>query len=259
MAVACQPSSKPNQWNYQRTIDIGEVTPIGLVANKDYIWLSDGDHNQLVQINWKGKVLKTIPNLERPMHIAQVKDAIYVPEYGADTIRIIEQEGQTYVPLTASLDAPAGVDIQGEKVAIADFYNHQVVIETGGKHQIIGSKGKEDGQFHYPTDVQFVGEQLYVADAYNHRIQVFDLEGKHLQTIGQDDKMNATTGIFVTNTQIIATDFEHNRVLLYDKATGSLSQIIDQHLDKPTDVAVFENKLLVTNYKGKSIAIFELN
>jgi DNA-binding beta-propeller fold protein YncE len=142
-------------------------------------------------------------------------------------------------------------------MAVADFYNHRVVYFNGKENLTFGEKGKENGQLTYPTDVQFANENIYVADAYNHRIQIFDLTGKHLKTIGEAEKMNATTGVFVHEKNIFATDFENNRVLIYD-LNGNLIQIIAEHLDKPTDVLVVDNQLFVTNYHGHSISVFNL-
>lgn len=44
-----------------------------------------------------------------------------------------------------------------------------------------------------------------------------------------------TTGIYVSLDQIFITDFEHNRVLIFD-LNGKFEQVISEELAKPTDI-----------------------
>jgi len=239
------------------TIDLGEITPIGLAFEGDNIWVSDGDHNQVVQLNEAGEVLQTLTDYERPMHIAFENGSLYIPQYGRDTVSVITKNTTTTLPVKLELDAPAGVAVHNEFVAIADFYNHRVLLKNKKGWQSIGKKGRNrPAEFEYPTDVHFYDNTLYVADAYNHRIQVFDLEGTHIRTFGRAEKMNATTGIFVDESYVYATDFENGRLLIYN-LVGAPQQIIDTGFENPTDVAVHNNKLYVTDYKEKKIFVFK--
>ena len=74
-----------------------------------------------------------------------------------------------------------------------------------------------------------------------------------LKEIGKDQKMNAATGIFANANEIYVTDFENDRILAFDYEGNMLQEFI-QGLEKPTDVYVENNQLLVINYKKKSIA-----
>lgn len=250
----CQPAEK--EWTYNRTIDLGTVTPIGLTQLGEHLWIADGDHNQLVHIDKTGKVLKTYDGFERPMHLDADGDQLYVPEYGKDQITIFSPDKIAVVEIQDSLDAPAGVDIFELEIAIADFYNHRVLYKNADNWISIGKKGKVDGDFHYPTDVQITSNKIYVADAYNNRIQVFDKSGKHLLTFGETEKMNAATGIYVSDQQVFVTDFENDRVLIYDLA-GVLQQTLNTGLEKPTDILQVDNEIWVANYKGKDIRIYQ--
>ena len=94
-----------------------------------------------------------------------------------------------------------------------------------------------------------------MADAYNHRVQIFDKAGNFVHAVGEKDSMNASTGLFVTDNTIWVTDFENNRVLNYNLA-GELRQVLQENIDKPTDVLVIGDKLYVTNYGGKQLLIY---
>lgn len=250
-------SSKDKSWQLQEVIDLGEVSPIGLTQYKKEIWLTDGDHNKLVKLNSKNQVEVILEDLERPMHLDSDAKQLYIPEYGADIITTLDATNNKskVVFESENLDAPAGFSIHENQMAIADFYNHQIHFYDGNDWLVIGSKGKEKGEFHYPTDVQIVSNKIYVADAYNHRVQVFDKAGKFLHAVGEQDSMNASTGLFVTENTIWVTDFENNRVLSYS-LTGELRQVLQENIDKPTDVLVIEDKLYITNYGSKQLLIY---
>lgn len=239
-------------WKTIETIDLGEVTPIGLTYFQNNLWIADGDNNQIVQFDLEGHLLKNIEGFARPMHLDSDENSLYIPEYGSDNIVRLKEDEKTILTLTDSLDAPAGISIFEDEIAIADFYNHRIVYFNGKNWSSFGKEGKAKGEFHYPTDVQITDDRIYVADAYNNRIQVFDKSGKALQIIGEADKMNAATGIFVSTEQVFTTDFENDRVLIYN-LKGSLQQIIQEELNKPTDVLMIDEILYIANYKGKSI------
>lgn len=249
-------ANAPKSWNFVKNIPLDSFGIIGIAAaeNGDF-WLSDADNNQLLRIDKDGKVLEQKAGFERPMHLSKVGDALLVANYGADNNLVFQNGKQEILPINEKFDAPSGVDKLGEKIAVADFYNHRIVYFDGEKNLTFGKKGNAAGELTYPTDVQFANEKIYVADAYNHRVQVFDLVGKHLQTIGEAEQMNATTGIFVNEKNVFITDFENNRILIYD-LSGKLVQEINENLDKPTDVLIADNQLFVTNYHGRYLSTF---
>ena len=247
---SCANNSK--EWKQTGTIDLGEVTPIGLTMQDGKLWIADGDHNQVVEINLEGEVQQTIDGFERPMHLDSEGGVLYIPEYGSDNIIKFQNGVKSILEIPDSLDAPAGVDVYQKEIAIADFYNHRIVFFNGNDWISFGKEGKAPGEFYYPTDISIGSDKIFIADAYNNRIQVFDKKGNHLKVIGEAEKMNAATGIYSTEKEIFITDFENNRVLTYNH-DGELQQIITDGIDKPTDVLMEEGILYIANYKGKNI------
>ncbi|TVZ52159.1 NHL repeat-containing protein [Dokdonia sp. Hel_I_53] len=261
LTISCKEdtSIKKLQWVHARTINLDGVNPIGISSSgKNGLWLSDGDHHRVVLVNDEGIITKTIDSLDRPMHIDSKEDVVYIPQYGNDEILSVKGDNRVSISITDSLDAPAGVSLYGNEFAIADFYNNRILytadFETWSS---FGKEGKADGDFYYPTDVQITESAIWVADAYNNRIQKFNKKGAHLQTIGEDQGMNATTGIFVTSDEVISTDFENNRVLVFD-LQGNLKQTLTRDVSKPTDILVTDDNLYITNYKGKSLSVFNM-
>jgi len=101
--------NQKNEWTFHNTIELGNTTPIGIAIVDDHLWIADGDNNQLIHLDKTGKLLFTEKGFERPMHITTDGKSIYVPEYGKDQITIFSGEERKILPLTDSLDAPAGI------------------------------------------------------------------------------------------------------------------------------------------------------
>jgi len=250
-------STGVEQWNKVGSIQLEKVAPIGIAtAGTDQFWISDGDHNRLLKIDLEGNIIETIDSLERPMHIETFQNKVYVPTYGSDEVWQLSEDSKVLYQIDEKLDAPAAVTFEGFKMAVADFYGNSVLFRNKDVWQRIGGKGQTNGKFHYPTDVQFHNDKLYVADAYNHRVQVFDKNGGHLLTFGEDEDMNAATGLYVHDREVLVTDFENDRVLSYD-VNGVFQYAIEGQFDKPTDMIVVEGKLYVLNYGSGQIDVFE--
>ncbi len=253
LLVACQKT--PKTFKYQQNVALDKVSPIGFDYDGKSFWIADGDHNRLVKTDLNGKTLEVQDGFKRPMHLAIDQQKVYVPEYGSDTIQIVENQQKKALELSDSLDAPAGIDVIDKEIAIADFYNHRILYFNGSQWLSFGKEGKKQGELYYPTDVQITSNKIYVADAYNNRVQVFDKQGKSLQTIGFKEGINAATGIFIED-DIYVTDFENNRILIFDQE-GNLLQELKEGLNKPTDLLILNDQLFVCNYKGQSLSIFK--
>lgn len=257
LIIFCLVSCASEQWTAIDDIDIEGISATGIALDGDNFWLSDTDENRVVQIDKTGKVVSTLEDVIRPMHLVNHQNTLLVPEYMNDTIRTIKDGRMTgFLDILETPDAPAAVDQKGANIIVADFYNHRIIYNKGGQNKTFGKKGKGPGEFHYPTDVQFANNKIYVADAYNHRVQVFDEEGNHLNTIGEAEGMTASTGVFVNDKHVIVTDFENDRLLTYD-LDGKLVDIIAEGLYRPTDAIVTGDKLYVVNFKGQFISVYE--
>jgi len=259
LLITLSTCSNTKKWTVSSIMALDSIAPIGLTIVDSTIWLADGDNNRIVSISKSGNLVAVYPNFERPMHLSNHENTIFIPEYGADHIVQLHNGKRTVLSLNDSLDAPAGVAVLGKEIAIADFYNHSVLYFNGKQWQRFGKKGKKAGDFHYPTDVQITTNHIYVADAYNNRVQVLTKEGKCVKIIGENENINAATGLYVAKEQLFITDFENSRVLIFALETGDLQQIISDNLNKPTDVLQHEEILYIINYKSKNILLLNKN
>ncbi|MCH7964252.1 MAG: NHL repeat-containing protein [Bacteroidetes bacterium] len=244
------------QWKFVREIKIDNISPTGLQTDGEYLWISDAKNNRVIKTDLDGSIVKEYPDIKRPMHLSIYNSKVYVPEYLTDKIKIINGDEIEEYPLKEKPDAPAGVFVNDSLIAVVDFYNHRIILQNENEVMIIGKEGHKKGELYYPTDVALVNDKIYVADAYNNRVQVFDYNGNVLKVIGAKDKINVATGIEVTDDNIFVTDFEGDRILIYD-LYGKLIHIINEHLNKPTEISVSNNTMYVSNYAGSSISVIE--
>jgi len=249
-------SEQVTEWRFSKEIKLDNISPIGIVAEGDLLWLSDVDNNRIVKINDKGKIVQEQVGFQRPMHIAINGSKIYIPEYISDTVKILEDGNVSGYLLIEKPDGIGGIAVDGNIVTIADFYNHRIILQQGDKVAIIGKEGHNDGELYYPTDVDIKNDLIYVADAYNNRVQVFDFKGNYIRMIGWNESIKVATGLKVTDTEVIIADFDGNRVLVYD-LYGKLLQILTDKFNQPTDIEIVGNIMFVINYKGNTIEIYK--
>ena len=251
--------SQKKQWAHKDTISLQEqVHPLGIAENEGAIWISAPDQKKLIQINEKGEVLNQQTGLERPMHIDAAAGKLFAPLYLEDQVVTIQNGITDTLSIGIEPDAPAAVSVKGDTVAIADFYNHRIILQSRSQTTTFGEKGSGKGQLNYPTDVEISGDKIYVADAYNNRVQVFDTSGKPLQVIGEKDSINVATGLTVHKGQLFVADFYNNRILVYN-LSGNLTQTLSGHFDKPTDIRAIGVDLYIPNYGSYSIVRYTLN
>ena len=256
LLVSCS-EDKHSIWTYKTQISLGDISPIGITSDRKTLWLSDPDNNRLVKTDLQGNILKKQTGLQRPMHIAFLEGKLYVPEYLTDTIRVFENGIKSVLPVATKPNAPSGIDVEESTIAIADFYNHRIIIKDDTQEINIGIKGNQPGELYYPTDVEIYRDRVYVADAYNNRVQVFDKQGNSILIIGENENIQVATGIAISNGQLFVTDFEGNRVLVYD-LDGNLKQTLHEGFNNPTDVLIIESRMFVTNYGGNNILVYML-
>ncbi len=249
-------SSSTADYGFRQNLALDSFGVVGIAAGADgTLWLSDADNNRLLRVRPDGRLLDSVSGFDRPMHIAVHEGRVLVAEYGADEITSVQNGRRAPVPFPGAFDAPSGIDVQGERRVVADFYNHRVVYTVGDQDLSFGTKGTGPGEFTYPTDVQFAHDKIWVADAYNHRVQVFGFDGSHLMTIGEAEGMNAATGLFVSDDAVYVTDFENSRLQIYG-LDGTHRGTLAESLDKPTDVLAVGDTLYVVNYAGRSLSTF---
>ncbi|MGE5238658.1 MAG: 6-bladed beta-propeller [Chloroflexota bacterium] len=130
--------------------------------------------------------------LRTPIGIAIGADGrVYVTDTASDKIFVYNAKGNfvTAYGEREEFEAPSGlaIDEKRGRLYIADAKKNNVRAYSfdGRLLLTIGSRGKEPGEFNFPTNVAVDSAgNLYVVDTGNFRVQIFDIEGKHLKSFG---------------------------------------------------------------------------
>ncbi len=90
----------------------------------------------------------------------------------------------------ARFQHPLGIAVDGDKLYVADSYNHKIKIIEGGSGKSVtwlgtGKPGKDlaAGQMSEPGGLSISGGRLFIADTNNHRICVADLNNKSVSEL----------------------------------------------------------------------------
>jgi DNA-binding beta-propeller fold protein YncE len=79
------------------------------------------------------------------------------------------------------------VDSAALRIYVTDTSRDQVFVMDmqGNVQQVIGKRGTAEGEFNFPTELLLRDQELYVVDAMNFRVQVFDLSGAFVRSVGR--------------------------------------------------------------------------
>jgi hypothetical protein len=243
-------------WQFVKQIPFEKASPISLTIFDNYIWVSQSDKDQVVQLELDGTIIQTIRGTYRPMHITSFQGNLFVPEYANNKISTLNNGKFTPWPIAVYLKNPSSIAISENSFAIANAGTHEILYFKDSENMSFGGQGIGEGEFMQPTDVHFHDNKIYVADSRNHRVQIFDDNGEYLETVGSGEYMNTTVGVFADENHIIATDYNNDQVLTFNHR-GKLIHTLKDFINKPSDLYVYQGLLYVTNYHGNSLTVYE--
>lgn len=164
--------------------------------------------------------------LQKPINMAIDKNGLkYITDTNRQQIVVFDTD-DNYVRAYGERGQfkPSDVAVVGERLYIADLLSHNIHVldkRTGETLFKFSSAGSEENQLFHPTNLAVKDDYIYVADTSNMRIQVFNLEGEHVKSIG---KIGTGLGEFA-RPKGIAIDRE-NRLYVVDAAFENV-QIFD--------------------------------
>eukprot|EP00731_Ephydatia_muelleri_P008025 Em0004g363a len=102
--------------------------------------------------------------------------------------------------------------------------------QTGQLKNTIGSRGRGDGQFSFPSGISIKGDVLYVADSGNHRVQKLTSSGKFLHKFGQQasgqGQFNRPWSVIIdSNNKLIVSDYRNHTIQIFNDNGGWLLTI----------------------------------
>ena len=188
------------------------------MAGPHQIWKLDLDKDELSIFAGSGREERSDGPLLRsgfaqPSGIATRDNTLYVADSESNIIRAIDVGGGTVQTIVGGdlfdfgdvdgsgddvrLQHPLGIIAVGDKLLIADTYNHKIKELDPKKRRVVslfgtGKPGQADGpspSFYEPGGLSVANGKLYIADTNNHAVRVVDLKTKQAGTL----KINGLT------------------------------------------------------------------
>jgi len=190
---------------------VGRVLYIAM-AGPHQIWQLDLDKNEVSTFAGSGREARADGSLRdagfaQPSGLANDGKNLYVADSESNIIRAIDINGGAVKTLVGGdlfefgdvdgtgddvrLQHPLGLASYGNKLLIADTYNHKIK-ELDPKQESVktflgtGKPGQADGaspSFYEPGGLALANGNLYIADTNNHAIRVVDLKTKRATTL----------------------------------------------------------------------------
>lgn len=188
------------------------------MAGPHQIWKLDLDKNEVSIFAGSGREERKDGPLLRsgfaqPSGITTRDNTLYVADSESNIIRAIDAGDGTVETLVGGdlfefgdvdgsgddvrLQHPLGILAVGDKLLIADTYNHKIKELDPKRRRVVslfgtGKPGQADGptpSFYEPGGLSVANGKLYVADTNNHAVRVVDLKTKQASTL----KINGLT------------------------------------------------------------------
>ena len=209
--------------------------PYGVHASRGRIYVSDTALGKIVVFDLREKKFFLLGSsgggvLSKPIGVTtDNEENIYVTDTDQDRVAVYDRNGEFIRALghKEQFEQPGGIAINNTlgRVYVVDVKKHliQVFNKEGQFLFEFGKRGREDGEFNYPTNI-FVDEQgkVYVTDSMNFRVQIFDADGKFVSKFGN---IGDSPGQFA-RPKGIAVDSE-GHIYVVDAAFNNI-QIFDQ-------------------------------
>ena len=225
-------------------LEAGFAQPSGMAVVGQTLYVADSESNIIRAID---------------LNLGEVKTLV-----GGDLFEFGDVDG---IGDDVRLQHPLGLLAYGDKILIADTYNHKIR-ELDPKHDRVtslfgtGKPGQVDGaspSFYEPGGLAQANGKLYIADTNNHAIRVVDLKTKRASTLRingltppSSNNQTVTESAAAPNAEEIKTSAQHLR-------TGS-NAVLEINVDLPAGYHL--NPLAPQRYKvsvddGKTITVDE--
>lgn len=189
---------------------------------------------------------------------------LYVTDFKNDQIIKMTTNGKILKKIGKDLKGdqkligPSGIDIDenGNIYVVDQGKNRIVKFDKNGNFLFsFGDFGKEKGYFFRPVDIVYdrYRKCLYISNSYLNRVDIFDLWGNYINSIGEGYLKNPK-GIFLyKKNPLYITDF--NGVYYYDFENQSINSVNlgNYKLNDPYFILIDKNKNLILSEPSRNI------
>ncbi len=257
--------------------------PVGLEAepNGDIFAVSLGTQ-EVLRIGPNGRIVRRlqggIEGLDQPFDVAWRDGELFVSEFGADRVAVLDERGNKVRTFGATglgegeLLGPQYLSVDDEFVYVSEWGNRRISkFDRDGAFVLsFGSSGPLFTGLERPTGVAARGGLVYVADADGEGValHVFDESGNHRRRIdlpvnSDDASPDSISGAVLEDINwygddrlLIATG---NRVLVFDPFNETVETVVTDGERRRVSSATLDvnGRVLVSDFDSDEIGVFE--
>ncbi len=257
--------------------------PMGVYVDRDgKVYVTDTAASDIYILDPANKKGTTVGDLGskffyKPIGVStDGKGRIFVADSLTDKVGVLDTDGKliSFLSPDDPLKQPTGLAIDKErnKLYVTDTHSHAIKIfdtETLKQTGTIGKRGKEEGNFNFPSHITVDNEgKLYVVDTMNGRVQIFDHEGRFIRAFGQ---FGDAPGMFArpkgigvdSEGHIYVVDSAFNNVQIFDNEGRVLLAFASYGSDRgqmilPAGLAVDkDDRVYVVDSWNRRVEVFE--
>lgn len=205
--------------------------------------------------------------LNYPSDVAYHQGKIYVAELKNSRLQVFDPQGRHLYFLPDPKKhpgvrfSPTFIYSDGSRLYVATVNGEILVFGEGDRlERQLGRGGGGAGEFSYPYGMALDGQgHLWVADSNNGRLQVLDVEGKPLLSLGG---FATPRGLAVDEWQRVYTvDILQHRVFVFDPRGRMLFTFGRRGLDEgelnfPQDIAVYQDMIFITDRENHRVSVW---
>jgi DNA-binding beta-propeller fold protein YncE len=221
------------------SIPIFNPTGVALSPDEKKLYVSLTSTGKVVEIDFEAGSMRYVANVSakaprQPLGLAtDAQGNLYVADIVGQKVLVYGPSGAWQRTIgEGKLDRPTGLAIDRRRQVLyvtqggrVDNAIHQIeVYALDGRHvRTIGKRGKQAGEFMYPTFLAIGPDgNLYVSDTLNFRVQVFDPDGNLVGVFGQQSDavggFNKAKGIAFDNAGLMhVTDAASSIVQIFNR------------------------------------------
>ena len=209
----------------------------------------------------------------------------YISQFGSFGVDVIQPDDSIIRAENGKFSAPYGITTNSTHILVADTGNDRIqIFDLVGNHRssfdnsgvdVIQRQNRDGvmadfdrGMLSLPQGITTTSTNILVADTGNHRIQVFDLSGTHVSTIGSSGMGNGQfshpQGITTNSTHILVSDTNNHRIQVFDLG-GTHVRTIGSHgtgdgeFDRPRGITVNSTSIIVADTGNNRMQVFDLD
>jgi thiol-disulfide isomerase/thioredoxin len=271
--------------------------PGKIIAANGHLFISDSNHNRVIEAEPSGKVLSVFEGFNKPQGLAVSGNTLFVADTEAHVVKAVELNSKQVTVIAGT--GKKGRFLGGSSVDLASPWdvlalNGILYIANAGTHQLLGydlaqktiavvaGSGRErriDGDalqaaLAQPSGLATDGTSVFFADSEVSSVRRYDPKTKTVETLVGEDlfefgdidgafasaRLQHPLGLAFANGTLYVADTYNHKVKQLDLAKRTISAVYGKQglLFEPGGLAALAGKLFIADTNNSRVVVYDL-